>query len=1609
MPDENDVDTEDDGLEAPNHDGASDSGARDQHKGPAEDASLSVADLLREEAEGQGHEPASKLHGAAARGYPQVEQDQKQLENESTELVLRPGTGRPSSADGSLSTPDDTPSLQGSVLSSPGSSTLALHSPRPGFSPTPSFRPFDRRFQSRLSSSPLNSPRALSPAFLNVHSRQSSSASQIFHDIGATDTPAAPWDVVRWTKLRKLTGQVFSEVGKRKFGRPTCIAVSASIAMGTSKGIILIFDYHQNLKSIIGPGTKAVESGAITAIALSADHTTVAGGHANGNIYTWEIAKSARPFLHIQPLGEWRSEARKTDGHVPGAAIVHVGFLGTRHTALTSADDRGMAFSHLASRGMGVVARPVKSTRILGRYPDGVAPTGRPRKASSVLAFSPLPLGNTEQSTDSLGLVAMLTPYLLVIVSTTPVAQTQHKAARPKEVVAHGAMSAALAWFPAVKLKAEGAASSEPASKAKLVYCWSNILTILEISEIKASEPAQENKPPSLSFQPRSRWKAEEAIVAVQWLGRSVLGVLTITQQLIILEDGNLRVTDSSDFLQKQIYHSDLFSRQLHALVEQLDEDDASMHGVVADAFYMSFRAYKGRLFVLGTNDISIGTLSNWADRLLALMEEGDFIAAIQLATRYYNGDTDKLTVGLPDEDSSRHALVHDKLLEMMSASLKYAFGRNQKANTERLEMPQLKDLAAACVVACLSMDNTDFLFDDAYTWYEDGSSEGIFLETLEPYILDKQITSSPPIVVKALISHYTSRGLDSRLEEMICHLDTATMDIDQITTLCKQHNLYDALIYVWNHALGDYITPLVDLFGLVKLQQRSTTDAGGVADSIYSVNALKIFPYLSYIFTSRVYPTGNEVPDPEASKAKTELYSFLFSGKVINWPKRGGRPVLTKWKQALEPSFPYLRLILDFDAPSFLSTLNVAFEDSFLNSGPDRLVNGAPSGVGEGEQAFGIAVNRQYIVSILLEVMNPEDYPPEDTIYLDMFIARNMPKFPQFILLSGTSLHRVLVGLCNYPAKDIADDCQLSVEYLLSMYHPPDLETLVPLFTKAHFYRVLKSVYKSDKRYAQLLQTCFEDQEDQDAVFECIGDCLRPRTGLNQREIHEVQAVIANHARDLVEIDTKAAASTIAEFAPDLHTTLLDTLEEDPPGQYAYLQTILERESQTSFEAQRQPRGLDHGLVEKYVRLMCDYEPHHVNDYIERLKSGDLRLDEVLPALESSGVIDAAVVLMAREGQVREGMERLVKYLGTLEAALLGLLDGAASSSDVTETEKATEDLLDTLQRYSRVGIWLAQGQSKAAQKSTSIMKQPKRPDSVTKPDLSAEERIWLDLIDAIVRITRNVSAALSSSLNQNIDLDKLPSHEPGAANNSKISAFLRTIVQQAFTALLTTSTRTRSGPSDRSDLSFLRILRAFLTRASLSSPSFSDLRAVLAAIFSAYSYEESLLGLANRLLDKDLFVHVSEAATLRQRGWRPRGQICEGCGRRVWGPGAGGNIWDEWQKRREEEDQRKEARTVESRGREVDRFQKSKGKAAVESDSGAVTSRRRVHGDRPSEGVETEDRKEEDLGALMVFSCRHIFHRKCLEQLQQEEGDKEGQVSHEAGSPEFTCAVCT
>ncbi|KAK3079658.1 Vacuolar protein sorting-associated protein 8, partial [Teratosphaeriaceae sp. CCFEE 6253] len=79
------------------------------------------------------------------------------------------------------------------------------------------------------------------------------------------------------------------------------------------------------------------------------------------------------------------------------------------------------------------------------------------------------------------------------------------------------------------------------------------------------------------------------------------------------------------------------------------------------------------------------------------------------------------------------------------------------------------------------------------------------------------------------------------------------------------------------------------------------------------------------------------------------------------------------------------------------MSMLNEAFEDSFLNEAEE---DGGISGIsgivnGNGSRP-GYTMTRQHIISIMLDVMHQHGFfGPEDVIYLDMFIARSLPKYP--------------------------------------------------------------------------------------------------------------------------------------------------------------------------------------------------------------------------------------------------------------------------------------------------------------------------------------------------------------------------------------------------------------------------------------------------------------------------------------------------------------------------------------------------------------------------------------------------------------------------------------
>ncbi|KAK9462484.1 Golgi CORVET complex core vacuolar protein 8-domain-containing protein [Lipomyces oligophaga] len=1458
---------------------------------------------------------------------------------------------------------------------------------------SPPLRPFDLRFHTRHES-PAFSLRSSSPSGSFAHSSRISSISVNFEDLfeglNGDDQGNLPWEVIRWTKLRKLSSQIYSDIGKQQFGAPTCIAISSTIALGTAKGYILIFDFNQNMLCALGSNVNVAPAGAVTSLCFSHDHTYIASGHEHGHIYSWHIKRPMAPRIHISPYDPLHPDSRH-DGHVQQAKILHIGFMGKRHSIIASADDKGMAFLHVSLQQ--IVGKQLQTTRLVGRYPSlGTRSqlqeqSFRQRKATSVLAFAPMPLGINPHPLENRGLIALMTPHILVVLSTSPTAQTQIKIPRPKTISDTMGLSGCMDWFPAVALPRKGTKKSSNLlngihpSNPRLAYCWSNVVTILDLVSQSTSTQSSINKgikegvaqtpsstPPinanHIDFIPAKTYEADEAVVALRWLTSQIIVMVTITQRLLILNEVTMSVTDVVDLVPRQIMHHDYFSAQLSELVIR-NSQGAEHYATIPDAFFNSFKTFKGRIFLLGTYEFAVGHLSSWEERLDSLLEANKFAEAIRLVTKYYNGETDRVTIGLPESEDERHHAVRDKLIESVLTALKFILDPSgsstpptpvsavvSNATSDELEQLQVTAhyrqtamIAEASFEALFDADALDILFDSVYEYFENANLRGIYFETLEGYILSERIISLPPPIVKEMINIYAYLALNDRLEEIICHLDTRSLDIDQVSMLCRTYELYDALIYVWNQALDDYISPLSDFlklitkyFDLAKKQELAeaaiddekqvvrednlnesvadddgTSTLGGNEDELSRIgkNIAKVYSYLSYIFTGRLYPTGSMLESGKAESSKSLLYWFLFLGSIITWPRQHGSPILIsdqKDDKLNTRSFPYLRLLLQFDAAAFVAVMNEAFENSFLNGEHDELDEKYNREDLPDDIIFGQMLTRQYIINILLEILSGAEFTSKETIYLDMFIARSVAKYAQFISLSDEMMHGVLLRLCKPPSPEIADDCQLSVEYLLSIYRPLDLEELVKIFFQARYFRVLRWLFRTEKLYARLVSVFFEDSEDSHAagepeeVFDTIESCLSSQSDLTEDQRKEVCQAISQNFRNLVLTDAGRAATVVERFMPELHSSLYEKLQDRRDLQFRYLKALfsselrLLREGGQPMSRRMRPKWNTQQARETYVTLLCEFDKSKVIQFLRYLQKGDLRLSKVLSALELAGVIDGEIFLLRSEGQYVEAIRRLAAHLKYLTEKLLMLYPDTVSRGRtknrgprwVHVDEKKLADVERALQHYAILGTRLCTERAKKPSSTSAIT------TANSDEDLSETEQIWLDLIDSVVTLTREVSTTLFPD----ITVFERASRSVSYDSPTKTLLFLRRLVQDVFSSLLAATSTTRvlssknvsaltsgGGIAPGGSTSFLRVLEVFLARTAAASPSVVDLRNVLANIFEAYIYERQLLSLTNRLLSKDLMVHVASVYRMRQQGWRVSNPICEVCGKKIWG----------------------------------------------------------------------------------------------------------------------------
>ncbi|OAD69130.1 hypothetical protein PHYBLDRAFT_85972, partial [Phycomyces blakesleeanus NRRL 1555(-)] len=1375
--------------------------------------------------------------------------------------------------------------------------------------------------------------------------------------MNGTDSPqneskdsVEPWEAFKWTPLLKISEQLYSDSVRKNSGLLTVLAVSGVIAIGTTRSLVFVYDYSQNLKCVLGDSARAVEVGSVTSLAISADHTTIACGYSQGYIIVWNIKKPAYPVRTIDPLpasqlagalasnavGPQQTPLRK-EGHIKGAAILHIGFISIKKSEIVSADDQGMAFYHLLYKV--VMVNAVDTTRILGRYQnisfssdpayssaassrqygspsDDIPVIPKPKKPSTVFGMQPLPLGHIPHPAESFGLVALLTPYKMIIVGLKPTPQTQFKFLKPKYLhsTEHAdSLSGCLAWLPVTKtgMHDEGEPQdSLPSTDPMLAFSWGYHLFIIRVG-VEAADSKQQNgnranrnpignkpkKGNKLEFIKLGEWECGDPIVGLQWINRQILVLFTPNEEMILFDPKNMRETERANIRNKQLVYHDWFNNPLKEVASETivqiqkpalgTNNTIVTHKTIEMAYYHSLKGYKGKMFLLGLRQIFVGTLLSWADRILALVKAGDFLEGIELATLFYNGQRIQTVVGLPEDEQARKKLVGEKLMELLVASLNYAFSskRTYEGMTDDIAGGNsilFHDLADGCMKACLSMGKLDFLFDTVYERFAASGVRGVFLEVLAPYIVDDKMPDIPPSIMKDLVEHYSEKKLLGQLEQVIWHVNPQCLSIDQIVSMCHREGLYEAMMYVWNKSMNDYVSPVVEMLKVIpNPAQRSRVSSGESRvwprpspENNLRQNTEKLFEYLKSVLRGRSFPDDLQMIGSRATEAKSAVYSFVFSGRCVVWPRIGGKLVLTTTEdeEMSEPTYPYLRLLLRFNTKKFLEALEVVFEDPWLNGGEDILTSTFE------DELPGKVISRQIIVSTLLDVMGGGlsanyDYASSDNlVQLYMFIANNLHKYTTFILLPPKTLNKILVRLAEEPSTDTREERQLAVQNLLNIYTPVNEEHMSTLYEEAGFWKVLTNVYRRDKKYGKLVEAYLKDDERRNMVFECVQGLLGNRSNLNIKQKNEVKSVIMIRISQFVEIDGQKTAFIIEKFFNNEHAKAIRLLEEDQELEEEEHHATADKHSGMVY--QHRTPNVDSAIQERYIELMCRFDPSGVYDYFSTKLGDNVNLDNLLKSCEEYNIIDAVVWIMEKKGDTKGALDTMLEVAKEKNTTILQIIkdhapeDGKASEGIPAnprlwtfEDQSTISSCLIGLNGVLRVGTLLCENSSRMSL-STYTTEVAASNDDRDKND--EVELLWFRLLDAYVEASIEIYGALDS-------IKKSSSATiPQGLHNHIVSSF-KSFVQSILASLLLSTSPQVSLP---------RLLLRLIRSQTRGETTFADFRDILLSMLDTYKYEGKLLKMTNQLFDRDLYEGVQEMVRKKGRGWRPRRAVCEICG---------------------------------------------------------------------------------------------------------------------------------
>ncbi|XP_024140976.1 vacuolar protein sorting-associated protein 8 homolog [Oryzias melastigma] len=1001
---------------------------------------------------------------------------------------------------------------------------------------------------------------------------------------------AASGSVLRLSLLKGISAQIVAAADKVDAGLPTAVTMNSLIAVGTSHGLAFVFDTNQALRLCLGSKATGAEFGAVSALSINHNCSRLLCGFAKGQITMWDLANGKL----LRTI---------TDAHPPGTAILHIKF--TDDPTLAVCNDSGGSVFELAFRRL--MGMRSCDSRCLFSGSKG-----------EVCCIEPLrsPPDYREHPITQYSLLAMASLTKILVIGLKPTLNVwmtfPYNKSDPSNVPQ-------LAWH---------FVSVQKMVNPILAFCKGDTVHFLLVKKEEMG---------TIHVIKQRQLHLSCDIISLNWINSRTLVLVDSQEKLHVVDRPTQEVLETLDLEQVQLVYN---SRHFKSLATGGNVSQA-LALVGEKACYQSVSSYAGQILCLGTKSAHIMTLRNWNERIDLLLKQEHFVEALGLAWSFHEG-TAKAVVGLHGDPAKRKAVVSDKMVEMLLQFSEHALKKCPEQGKAQSTEQNFQEVVPVLLEYSLLLHRLDLLFDELYPRLAVSPvAKAIFLESLESHIVSTRLDHLPTPVIKDLLSHYHTNGMMDSLERCIVHLDVTSLDIQQVVQVCWTNRLYDAVIYIYNRGMNDFITPMEKLFAAIEPAVRggrSLTDEDVVMGN-------KLLVYISCCLAGRAYPLG-DIPADLVVQVKNQVFDFLIR-------------LHSNDSSEEEDVFPFIRTLLHFDTREFLNVLSMTFED-FKND----------------KQALEY---QQRIVDILLQVMvDNKDFTPSQVGGLFTFLARQLVKPDNTLFVNRKLFDQVLEFLCCPDNECRQAERQQVLLDLLQVEGVVQFneDRLLVLAEKAQFYQICEFLFEKKHLYDRIIDCYLKDPVRQCEIFSYIHNLLS-MPGYSSEEKQRVRSKVLQHVQELVSLDPTKSADLVSCHFSDSVSSIVSELQ-DQQLLFSFLRCLLEPR-----EGPGPALCPDQDLHELLLDLMCQFDPQQLLAFLHT--SQHYRLEEAILITEKHGCVEARASLLEKKGDVHGAFAGLLQMLkDRLHHFASESLAETSNSPEHCESLRRVQESLDVVLAFS-------------------------------------------------------------------------------------------------------------------------------------------------------------------------------------------------------------------------------------------------------------------------------------------------------------------------------------